>query len=925
MAKRNQNSPRLLLQGEEPSQGSGPMNRKHAILVAILMLALPLFAQAQDQDDKGRDWGGYTVRQSIELGGHIVGAEGNQQMYSTFVNLGTGPRILGQELSMQSRNHAGVLFDNLYVTSFGFGGDPENLARLRISKNKWYNLVGLYRRDKNYFDYNLFSNPLNLNAGVTTCGGPVNGPPTCVNQVTPSTSSSLPWYTNSPHLQATTRNMGDFMLTLLPESAISFRLGYARNNTHGTIDTSFGTPFTTIMTENSGWRSDRYQFGADLKLLPRTTISLDVFYEHDKNDLAYQNVPGFVLGASGLPVDIGLNFLPIAGPTPCITSAGVLSVTTTAGTPNCTGATLGFLKSGNVRTNIPTGQLSFASNYFRNLDITASGTYSSSSSDFLNFREFNYGTAPTLVNGPASSSRVSGNADLGVTYYLSKHWSVSDKFRWVNWRQPGGLALTTSTCSHAASPAPASTLLGVFVNPCTQLTNLFALITVVNAGATVAGNGTTQSFQSTSTYGTLIGERSYFNTVKLNWQQSRWFSAYAGYRYGRRDLNEGTALDGNGAFFSPPTNMFFQNTITITNACQLTGNTPACQTNPTRTTFSGVNTEEMNQHTLLFGAVLRPTEGWRINGDLELLSADKAFTDISPRHQQRARVYSKIKVNPWMSVNGGVHFVETRNDFAPSETIEHTTTPLFPAAGALGSFYGHKDHWRYYTLGLSLNPNPKFTFDLGWTLLDQHIESTTCMPLAATSFAPAGSTPAGLTAPTAANACATGTNAWALLLSYQEKTNSGYTNISYRPVKHVTLSLGYDVTGDNGRTNWLRPDTGASLQVVGDAFGNVPAIAGNSVTCSSGATQVKSAAGVNIGCAYPGPFADQPLGPQAINWHKAHLGIAFDVAKGVQFKGLWNYYDYNSKDEVPSLSLLRVTAPRDFHANVGTISLKYTF
>lgn len=67
------------------------------------------------------------------------------------------------------------------------------------------------------------------------------------------------------------------------------------------------------------------------------------------------------------------------------------------------------------------------------------------------------------------------------------------------------------------------------------------------------------------------------------------------------------------------------------------------------------------------------------------------------------------------------------------------------------------------------------------------------------------------------------------------------------------------------------------------------------------------------------------MGPQAINWHKANLGIAIDVAKGVQFRGQWSYYDYNSKDEIPSLALLRVTAPRDFHANVGTISLKYSF
>jgi hypothetical protein len=200
------------------------------------------------------------------------------------------------------------------------------------------------------------------------------------------------------------------------------------------------------------------------------------------------------------------------------------------------------------------------------------------------------------------------------------------------------------------------------------------------------------------------------------------------------------------------------------------------------------------------------------------------------------------------------------------------------------------------------------------------------MPLATTSFAPAGSLPAGLTAPTAAaNACATGTQSWALLLDYSERTNSGYTNISFQPVKRVTVSMGYEVTGDNGRTNWLRSDTAAPLQVFGDVFGNVPPIAGNSVTCPAGITQVTNAAGANIGCAFAGPFADQPLGPQALTWHKAHAGIAVDVAKGVQFKGVWSYYDDNSKDEVPSLVTLRVVAPRGFHANVGTLSLKYSF
>lgn len=166
-----------------------------------------------------------------------------------------------------------------------------------------------------------------------------------------------------------------------------------------------------------------------------------------------------------------------------------------------------------------------------------------------------------------------------------------------------------------------------------------------------------------------------------------------------------------------------------------------------------------------------------------------------------------------------------------------------------------------------------------------------------------------------------------LLLDYQETTNSGYANISFQPVKRVTLTLGYEITGDNGHTRWLRADNGTQLLVVGDVFGNAPALAGSNplgLGCPSNAPQVGAVSGAPT-CAFVGPFPDQPLGPQAINWHKAHLGIAYEVVKGVQFKGVWSYYDYNSKDEAASLGLLRVVAPRDFHANVGTLSLKYSF
>ena len=62
---------------------------------------------------------------------------------------------------MRSIDHRGLLFDNLSFSNFGYGGDPNDVSRLHIDKNKWYDFQLLFRRDKNFWDYNLFANPLN--------------------------------------------------------------------------------------------------------------------------------------------------------------------------------------------------------------------------------------------------------------------------------------------------------------------------------------------------------------------------------------------------------------------------------------------------------------------------------------------------------------------------------------------------------------------------------------------------------------------------------------------------------------------------------------------------------------------------------------------------------------------------------------------
>jgi hypothetical protein len=112
-------------------------------------------ANGAPAEPDGMTSGGYQIHSSIELGYRSNDLSGSGDMYDTLVNLQTGPRILDQTLTMQSVDHQGLLFDNLYLNSVGWGGDPNNYLRLRADKNKWYNLQGSFRRDQYFSDYDL--------------------------------------------------------------------------------------------------------------------------------------------------------------------------------------------------------------------------------------------------------------------------------------------------------------------------------------------------------------------------------------------------------------------------------------------------------------------------------------------------------------------------------------------------------------------------------------------------------------------------------------------------------------------------------------------------------------------------------------------------------------------------------------------------
>ncbi|HEX8926540.1 MAG TPA: hypothetical protein VF786_12150, partial [Terriglobales bacterium] len=76
--------------------------------------------------ENGSTMAGYTVQQSIELGGRIEELNGSGGMYNTLVNLHSGPRLFEQQLIIRPMANTKGLFDTLYLNSFGWGGDPSN-------------------------------------------------------------------------------------------------------------------------------------------------------------------------------------------------------------------------------------------------------------------------------------------------------------------------------------------------------------------------------------------------------------------------------------------------------------------------------------------------------------------------------------------------------------------------------------------------------------------------------------------------------------------------------------------------------------------------------------------------------------------------------------------------------------------------------
>ena len=699
----------------------------------------------QTEANKGETAGGYEIKQSAEFGGRVADFTGNPAMWSTLVNLGTGPRLLEYTLDVHSPLHTGLLFDDLSFTNFGYGGDPNNLSRIRVLKGTLYNFNASFRRDQNIFDYDLFANPLN-----------------------PATSNPNVPILQSPHEFLLTRRMSDANLSLLPLGKVRFRLGWSRVVNEGTAFSSNHQGVEGFLIQPTLNTTDNYNFGVSLRLIPRTSINYDQFYTYFKGDnsdsLASPNTasifglpPLFLAG--GIPVQLGLAFNTPAGQpcTPTLLASGFVN-------PACSGF-FSYLRTGNTRNSFPTEQFSFQSEYFRRVDLSGRLNYSDAEADMPNTLElFNGFTSRNRVRastltGSSLSHRLSLAGDFAMTVRVTDKFRIVDAFRYDNFRIPGSWSWVTTSLFGA----------NLLANP-----NVFSSATCpppFTAATCPQHNASSSADVIADARNDFLGQERKANTFELEYDFTKRITAHAGYRFERREITQNIADSQIQIFFPGPTAA-----LANRGACAPASAHPL---NPDGTCTvlvpgadAGSDFAEINTHTGLIGFSARPTDNFRVSADAEFSSADNVFFRISPRHLQDYRFRANYKPRSWVSFGSAVRILESRNTSGDIGNLQHNRS-----FGFNGAFAPAEARWG---IDLSYNYNDIFS------------QINICF-VATPNFAPPG-------------AISCGTPFLSGLSTYTELSHNGSFSFYARPIKRVSLGAGYTITSSTGNTLILNPN-----------------------------------------------------------------------------------------------------------------------
>jgi len=858
-------------------------------IAALALLGPAVRAQDGSGETPGIKMGDYNVQQSVEFGYRASYINGNMNTYDTFENLGSGLRLFDYTVDMRSINHNGLAFDNLSFSNFGYGGDPNDVSRLRIEKNKWYDFRLLFRRDKNFWDYNLFVNPLNpaaLNPAGSLTTGCYVGPP---NATFPQ---GAPAYCSSPAVAQTTslhpidlvRRMQDYDLTLLPQSRVRVRLGFSHDRDEG--PGSFTTDGGTISQfgQMYSYTTNAYHAGVDFRILPRTTISYDQFISYFKQDNIVTDNPtaepqnfNYVIAnptafgtPNGTPVDLGniWSTLTNAEVLPCATP--IVAATKNTATPTCNGF-LSYSQVGNPRNHIPTEKLRFESSYFKKFVMSGSVGYSTSNNIIPDFLETVNGyTSRTAergstTGGPADAKRVSVNADWSGVYSITDKFRILDNFRYDNWRIPGMWALDETNIYGTGYP-------GI-----TGMQQSEAVFNTTNcpldSQAVTCPQHTTTSAADVidGLASTFLGQNLKSNTFELQYDFTRRLDAHIGYLYTARtiaeysDTNDTLEMYFPGGATATAANDFLAArgscvpvSAALPSGCVLNANGSVTYTVPAAAAATRSLTT-IDENSLLFGMVARPIDALRITGDLEFGYNNASYTRIDPRNVQSYKIHVNYKPRPWAILDGAVDIHENRDNVTTVDNIEHD---------------------RSYSFSALLMANERLSVDFGYNYWNVYSQELICFAYSITSAAPTTTVsafPPGVPVLPTSTACPiTGSpSPLGALSTYNSNDHFAHGAMVWKPVKRVTAILGYGASFVRGSTIFLNPLT--------------------------------------------------PSGTLDYDYQRPYASILISIYRGLAYKMSWNYYGFNETGTNTIPFGLATIPLQNFDGNNATFSLRYAF
>jgi hypothetical protein len=635
---------------------------------------------------------GYSIHQTIDMGGHMVDVSGSGAMYNTMINVHSGPRMLNQTLEMHSLpGKKNGLFDTLSAISSGYGGDPVNFTRLNASKGKLWDFFGQFRRSRSYFDYDLLGNP-NITTGLSIPIGPSNAP---VGKL------AIPQLQHSAVMFNTVRRMTDAELTLMPLSRISYRVSY----NHSTMEGPSLSPAYTIgkydglVQEYQRNGSDDYTGALDFKLNQKTKLTFqedvyrykaDSFFTLDPNSFTVQEADGTpaYLGNWNVQSAYGIGACNTASMGSAFTSSSVYQILTpnpSGGKPiiNAACAVLtSYLRTLNIRTTLPTSMVRLQSNSLENFSINGDARYSLGTSDLPSYYEQSNGLngairSTTWTGGYARVHREMLSADLGFVWQITKAFSLADQVNYSSTKQPG----------YSYVPVPVNLSTPAAPNQ-----------TINYNGPLTASVGTLpHGVNGTVTPG-FYGQGIIANNLTAAWDLSSRTRFSVTYRYSSRNIGQGVPHKGE-----------------------------VVETDPVSGEISII------ESTGIANLAFRPTSNWDVNGTVEIGYYDDVLTPIAPRQLKQYRLHTMYRPKPWASINGAYTDRERHNNtFNNAADISASK----PYEGPIN----HIDYSRVGSIGASLTPNEHYGIDLNYAYSRVYSATNVCYNSGGTATLPGAAT-----------------------------------------------------------------------------------------------------------------------------------------------------------------------------------------